>query len=158
MAHNPAARTGKRSAVTIADEQVLCLDLRRKGYTVREIADETGIARSTVQLRLDDALAELVLPAADEVRQLELARLDRWQRRLEALFDDPERDVCKVVTTALRVQERRAKLLGLDAPTRAQVDATVTEVTQEDIALRELLAEAQARSAADEAVIRRDEL
>jgi hypothetical protein len=51
------------------------------------------------------------------------------------------------------VQERRAKYLGLDAPER--VDATVTEVTQEDLELRELLAEARAQRDADVAAILR---
>lgn len=52
----------------------------------------------------------------------------------------------------LRIQDRRAKLLGLDAPT--QVQATVTEITQADIGLAELIAEAKARNAVVEAELR----
>lgn len=44
--------------------------------------------------------------------------------------------------------ERRAKLLGLEAAVK--VDATVTEVTQEDIELAELIREAKAKNAAEE--------
>lgn len=45
----------------------------------------------------------------------------------------------------LRIQDRRSKLLGLDAPVQAQV--AVTELTQADIGLAELVAEAKAANA-----------
>jgi uncharacterized protein YerC len=48
--------------------------------------------------------------------------------------------------------ERRAKLLGLDAALK--VDATVHEVTQQDIELQEMLREAKARVAAQEQALR----
>lgn len=48
--------------------------------------------------------------------------------------------------------ERRAKLTGLDAAVK--VDATVHEVTQKDIELAELVREAQAKNAVEEAGIR----
>lgn len=46
------------------------------------------------------------------------------------------------VEVGTRLLEREAKLLRIDAPKR--VEATVTEVTQEDIALAALMREAQA--------------
>jgi hypothetical protein len=48
--------------------------------------------------------------------------------------------------------ERRAKLLGLEAAVK--VDTTVHEVKQEDIELAELIREAQAKNAAEEAQIK----
>lgn len=48
--------------------------------------------------------------------------------------------------------ERRAKLLGLDAALK--VDATVHEVTQQDIELQAMLREAKARVAAQEQALR----
>src|SRR5690606_11568973 len=111
MAYNPAAKPNRAK---IADEQAAVLELRRNGYTVRQIAAQLGISKSTVQNRLDAAIAELVEPAAREVRLLELERLDARQARLEGKLDDGE-DPAKVVPIALKVQERRAKLLGLDA-------------------------------------------
>jgi hypothetical protein len=46
------------------------------------------------------------------------------------------------------IGERRAKLLGVDAPKR--VEATVTEVAEEDIVLGALVPEAQAAAAVAE--------
>jgi predicted DNA-binding protein YlxM (UPF0122 family) len=139
MARNPAS---KPNPAKIADEQVKVLNLRRDGLSVREIAERTGIAKSTVQDRLDAALAELVLPLADDVRQLELLRLDTWQKRLEERLTDAE-DPVRVVPVALAVQARRAKLLGLDAPTKVDAHVDHISLPPADPAVEQLLAAAR---------------
>lgn len=144
----------KPSATTIAKEQADCLRLSLDGLVVREIADELGIPKSTVQDRLTAAMAELVLPAADEVRLKELARLDRWQRRLEQRLTDDE-DPVRVVPVALKVQERRAKLLGLDAPD-VTVDATAAVVSNDPQTL-DILARAREATASRIATLRATE-
>jgi hypothetical protein len=58
----------------------------------------------------------------------------------------------KIEDARRKNNESQRKLLGLDAPTK--VDAQVTEVTQQDIELAELVREAQAKNAADEAAIK----
>lgn len=52
----------------------------------------------------------------------------------------------------MKVEERRVKLLGVDAPER--VEATVIEISQEDVALAELVREAQAAAAVAEQRLR----
>ncbi|HEY2121145.1 MAG TPA: hypothetical protein VGH37_18310 [Candidatus Acidoferrum sp.] len=47
----------------------------------------------------------------ERVRQVELMRLDRYRLEL-----DPHKNNPRVVDTLLRISERYAKLLGLDAP------------------------------------------
>lgn len=137
--------------VSIAEEQVKCYELRLTGMSIEAIAKATGIARSTVHDRIQSEIAARVLPLADEVRKMELDRLDRWLAKLDAQIAE-DRYVARNVEVAVRVSERRAKLLGLDAPEK--IEATVTEVTQEDIALAELVAEAQMQAANAEARIR----
>lgn len=141
MARNPAA---KPNPAVIADEQAKCFELKRRGYSVRRIADETGIARSTVQDRLDAAYKEMVFPLADEVRLLELERLDAWLVRLEDQMTNGEAPE-RVVPVAIRVSERRAKLLGLDAPERQEM--TVAQLGSDDASVLDVLA--RARQAAD---------
>lgn len=55
----------------------------------------------------------------------------------------------KSIRVALAINESVRKFWGLDAPTK--VEATVYNVTQDDLALAELIREAQARNAAHEA-------
>lgn len=110
----------KPSAATLATEQADALKLRLDGLSVREIGVALGLPSSTVQDRLTAAQTELVAPLADEVRLLELARLDRWQNRLEKRLADDE-DPVRVIPVALKVQERRSRYLGLDAPERQEI-------------------------------------
>ncbi len=80
---------------------------------------QPGRRRDCHRRRLHAAISDVVQPVARELVALELARLDPWQVTLEARMDDgepPER----IVPVCLRVSERRAKLLGLDAPARAR--------------------------------------
>src|SRR5439155_26679694 len=51
-----------------------------------------------------------------------------------------------------RTSESIRRLLGLDMPVK--VDATITETTQQDLELAELVREAQAKNAAEEAAIK----
>lgn len=132
---------------SVAEEQVHCYELRLTGMSIREIAERTGISKSTVHDRIQAEISSRVTPLAEEVRKMELDRLDGW---LERLNEQIARgiQVARNVEVAVRVSERRAKLLGIDAPEK--VEATVTEVTQQDVALAELISEAQAAAAVAE--------
>ena len=61
------------------------------------------------------------------------------------LFDDGP--VLQAIATLLRVQERRSKLLGLDAPQR--VDATVHQPDPAELELAELIREQRAKNAVE---------
>lgn len=56
------------------------------------------------------------------------------------------------VDRVIKLQDRAAKMLGTDAPEK--VEASVTQVTQEDIALAELVREARAQAAVEEQQLR----
>lgn len=95
------------------------LDLRRAGATYQEIADELGYKnRGTAYKALRRALGRTLQDSADNLRELEAARLDQLQLGSwkAAMRGDP-----KAVANVLRVMERRAKLLGLDAPAKTEL-------------------------------------
>lgn len=75
-------------------------------------------------------------------------RLDRYLERLDAQIQADEQ-----VSRAVKVAERRAKLLGIDVPER--IEASIVEAMQEDVALAELVREAQASAAVAERQLRR---
>ncbi len=66
-----------------------------------------------------DRLEEDARETADDVRRLMLERLDRMLRGLSRQIAEGEP---RAIEVALKVEDRRARLLGLDAP-------KVTEVT-----------------------------
>jgi hypothetical protein len=70
----------------------------------------------------------------------------------DVLDDGP---ILKAIETLLRVAERRARLLGLDVPVKANV--TIRHVDPGDLALQEILVEARARQAAEEDALKGNE-
>lgn len=147
MARNPAA---KPNPAKIADEQERCFKLKLKGLSVRAIAAETGIPRSTVQDRLDVAYSELVTPLAETSKQIELERLDGWQAKLEESLEAGE-DPVRVIPVLINLSTRRAKIEGYDAAQK--VEQAVTDVTP-DVRVAALVRAAQARSEADEKAVK----
>jgi hypothetical protein len=99
------------------------LELRRSGESYQEIADRLGYANPSgaydaVMGALKATLAE---PAAD-VRRMEADRLDRLTLAAWPLATSGD---LKAMDRVLSIMDRRARLLGLDAPTRAVVETAV---------------------------------
>jgi hypothetical protein len=99
--------------------------LRRGGLTWDLIAERVGYSHAaSAQKAFERSLARVVADDVRAIRQLEYERLDLaqaaiWQKVLNA-------DI-SAVTALIRIMERRAKLLGLDVPIKAQIDVTVRE-------------------------------
>lgn len=97
------------------ETQLKVLQYRRAGLSFQKIGQELGIAQSTAYRLFSLALKEtreLATETAEEVKQLELERLDKM---LLGCIDGAYRGNLKNIETVLRIQERRAKYLGLDA-------------------------------------------
>lgn len=111
------------AAREVAREQALAL--RIGGATYRAIARAMGISPSTAHDYVTEGLNEVEQrndEATEEVRRLELQRLDAiflklWPKPPQGSSTIPKLDP-RTADTLLRVMERRAKLLGLDAPTK----------------------------------------
>jgi hypothetical protein len=119
--------------VLMIEKRVVALKLRASGLTYRAIAAEMQQTLSYAYQLVHDGLEEIRSAAtedATEARAIEVERLDALTvslnaklqaQRLEVTAPDgvqsfvPNPDEA-TVTALLRVMERRAKLLGLDAP------------------------------------------
>lgn len=142
-----------------AERDAKAADLRSRHFTYQHIADKLGFAhRDGAREAVVRAMQRVVREAADEVRVQELERLDRYARKAEEVLDRahyahsagrlitmkdeagesrPVLDdgpVMAALDRLVKIQDRRARLLGLDAPTR--VEATVRSET--DAAIAEL--------------------
>lgn len=106
--------------IAAVEKQRRALELRKAGKSYGEIARAVGYkgasgAHAAVRLALKKTLQE----PADELRKLEIARLDAM---LSAVWPRVEMGDPRAVEVALKIEERRSRLLGLDAP--AEVDVT----------------------------------
>ena len=84
----------------------------------REIGRQLGVSGKTAYKDISRSLADLAAKEQDharEARQLDLARIDK---ALSGVMPKVEDGDPKAVLALCRLLERRAKLLGLDAPAR----------------------------------------
>ncbi len=117
--------------------------LRKRSWTYQQIADHLGINRSSAYQAVQRVLKETVQEPAEDLRTLELERLDDMAQavlkvlekhhvtvsngRIVFLGDEPLIDdapVLAAVDRLLKIQERRAKLLGLDIPVKQEIDVS----------------------------------
>lgn len=104
-------RAGKRTT-RVADARRKAMDLRVAGASYQQIAETLGIGVASAWRHVNAALDEnrkATAESSELVRQLELDRLDKM---VIALW--PNRSQARNVDSLLRIQERRARLLGLD--------------------------------------------
>lgn len=118
--------------VAIAERQREILDLRKSGMTFAAIAAQLGYAdHSGVHDAYQKAMKAMLEPAND-IRALEAARLDAlWSVWYPQALQPASKNGPAALDRCLRIMDRRAKLLGLDAPT--QVRVTVSDKTQQEI-------------------------
>ena len=101
------------------------LELRLAGASYRQIGESLGIHYTTAWDDVQVMLQEYATEPADAVRNAEIARLDRlllahWPLAIKA---DP-----KATATVLSIMDRRARLLGLDAPQKVDITGWVREI------------------------------
>ncbi|MGB4065311.1 MAG: sigma factor-like helix-turn-helix DNA-binding protein [Azonexus sp.] len=170
----PKAITSAKS-IREAERRAEIIQMRLDGRNLQEIGDHMGISAVSVHNVITRALASMTKEPAEELRGLELARLDSLyaeamnvlrsftpllhngrvvqipviDRNGEAIKDPgtgqpltciAEDKAARLasIAAAARVMERRAKLLGLDAPSRFQQDVTVSTDDKPDYDLNKL--------------------
>jgi len=117
------------------EREAQAVELRKNGLSYAAIGAELGIsdegARKACKRALERMLSELQ-ESAEELREIELGRLDHMQTALwqKALDGD-----CQTIDRVLRIMQRRAKLAGLDAPER--VEQTINEAGYTDDQIQE---------------------
>jgi transcriptional regulator len=94
------------------------LDLRLAGKTLEEIAEEMEFSVTYISKTIKKALEEVTKSTAQDVVALETARLDAlWYKMFIKATSGTKVDH-NAVKSCLNIMERRAKLLGLDKPSK----------------------------------------
>ena len=117
--------------IAAAERQARALELRKAGLGYAAIAHQLGYAGpSGAYKAIMTALRALTGEPAKELRDLELARLDDL---LAGLWADARQGNVQKIDRVLKLMQRRAALLRLDAPQRF-ADATDHRAEAEAIA------------------------
>jgi len=143
------ATTGKyiRTPEQIAKDR-RAAELRSLGYTYPMIADRMEVTKSAAYKMVARAVSEIPTEGAEMVRKIELEKIDQLERYYQSVIQRPPYKVGnngKVVNGPdgqpmidegarmdaangiLKAQAARARLLGLNAPTRIQEEIVVYE-------------------------------
>ena len=114
----------RKPSLAVREKGRQAITLRMAGATIKQIANQLGYASESgaykaIMRELEQTTQDMG-ESTEAVRQLELKRLDQMQFPIwnQVLAGDTG-----AISTALRIQERRASLLGLDAP--KQIEARV---------------------------------
>ena len=100
------------------------LALRVQGYTIRAVAIELNIAVTTCYDMSERAIRQITRENAEAYVALECERLDALTK---AVWQPAMRGDLNAVDRVLRIMERRAKLLGLDADAKVRVKVDPTD-------------------------------
>lgn len=118
----------------ILKRQLEAVELRKQGKSYRAIGARLGVSFQQVQKDVQSELkrlAALNLNAADELRQLELERLDRI---IDGLDHWVQAGNAPAAMAILKAMDTRAKLLGLYAPEKVQAitwrDQAIEDIRQ----------------------------
>lgn len=95
------------------------LQLALAGVDYQTIADTVGYnSRQAAHKAVKSAIDMTIKPMAEDVKQMQLARLDKM---LTAIWSQVTKGNLSAIDRAIKLEERRARLMGADAPTKTDV-------------------------------------
>lgn len=122
----------------VLEREANVLKLRRGGLTFDLIAKELGFKNASgAHKAYTNACKRIVQADVEEIRATEIDRLDIAQG---AIWSRVMRGEVPAVMALLKIMERRARILGLDAPSKAQVDITHYDADTIDKEVQRLVA------------------
>jgi len=117
-----------------SERRTEAMALRLAGFNFTQIGERLGISREGAQNLLSRTMERVDNKAAEQMRALENARLDRVQAAIwsEVLSGD-----LKAVNTFLQLSARRARMNGLDAPTAITLSVNVRQEMEQALSALE---------------------
>ncbi len=113
--------------ITTAERRRQAVALRLSGATYESIGETIGVSTPAAFKLVKTALEKLAKDTETDavpLRELELQRLDRLQF---GLWAKAQKGDLNAVDRALKIMERRAKLLGIDAPEKHIITPDLTD-------------------------------
>jgi ribosomal protein L15E len=119
------SRTARANQVRDAERRAEALAYRLQGLTFAQIGQKMGYSAEracrVVNQELE-ARRQEAAETADSIRELEVMRLDELQ---QGIYVAGKGGAVTAIDRLLKIMERRARLLGLDAPTRTALEGTL---------------------------------
>lgn len=117
-------RGGRTTGPDIDARRVKAMDMRLAGASYRQIGAALGINHTTAMQDVSHMLREYMTEPTEEVRKAEMQRLDRL---MMAHWNAAIAGDTKATQMVLNIMDRRARLLGIDAPVKVDITQWVVE-------------------------------
>jgi len=115
------SKTG-RSAVEVAEKQRLIGGLIRAGYSLTEVAGKLGQNPGNIHRHLKAILKDLRIASEEDIRNQRLLEGDRCEQIIKANRPKATSENAPGKFSSqdriIKAMERKARLLGLDSPTK----------------------------------------
>lgn len=102
----------------VRERHALALEMRKFGYSFDQIAEHFETTPNAARGLVKTAMENLIREPGEEVLQMELERLDQLYR---AALNHVASGDSDAIPKCLAIMNRRAKYLGLDAPSKQEV-------------------------------------
>lgn len=109
------------------------VELRRRGFTYREIARELRVTLKAAHKLVTDAFKATqrhAREATEELKQLQDERLESMYRSLAARI---EKGDARAIEVGIKLLERQSRLHGLDAPAKAETSVTFRHLSDAEL-------------------------
>lgn len=118
----PTRNRSSRAKLAAQTKIARALELRLAGHNWDQIAQRVGYAsRSAAYSSVMEHMARRAAESNEDSDQLRALELDRMDRYLKTLDPKVKKGDPRAISIALRVGERRARLLGLDATQKHEI-------------------------------------
>ena len=104
------------------------LDYRLEGLSYRAIADKMGVYPGTAHIYVQAAIKLIQKEYTDKATALVTLERQKLDRLEVGLIKSTREGDVKAATVMLKIMERRAKLLGLDEPSKSEVKVDAVDV------------------------------
>lgn len=111
----PNNRTGVKAIETI-EREAIAFELRKQGLSYNEIGKRLNTTSTTAWNYVNSVLTSINEKLNEDVTRVRILEVSRLDDMLAKLYPKIMAGQEGAITTALRIAERRSKMLGLDAP------------------------------------------
>lgn len=132
---SPSGPRGKATPKTMArqERQAEAVRLRREGHTFREIARLMKITLKEADKLVKEAFAENAVRSRETVEQMVQLHNERLDWMLNSLRKEINAGSARAVEVAVKLLDRQARLLGLDAPAKQEVKVKYEQMSDTEL-------------------------
>lgn len=135
----------KAQRTRAAEGRAKALELRKAGASYHEISETLGVPLSTVGRWVKEGIVRWQKQTEQDAGEIVTLETNRLDRMLMGFWSRAKAGDDAAVDRVLRIMERRAKLLGLDAPSKIAPTSPDGTVPYDGAGLSALLAAADKR-------------